>query len=335
MNDTVTVIIPVRELSEYLFQSVQVTLANTPADVRIIVLTDYEVERPHVWDESRVQVMATGPVGPGAKRDFGVRACGTSIVAFLDDDAYPSSGWIECALPHFRDFDVAGVGGPNVTPASDSFWQQVSGLVYSTWMGAGGARIRYVPSGVSRYVNDWPSVNLLVRRSYFIVAGGFATNVFPGEDTKLCIALTVGIGKHIIYEPSAIVFHHRRSLFWGHFRQLGNYARTRGRFSVLLPVTSDRWMYKIPSVLVIGTVASLALGFSVGQLEFVLLVAILVNLSIIAISCVEAFIVSGQIGLSLAASTAILASHWWYGIQFIRGVVSVLIRPLTITDTNL
>lgn len=329
MLEKIVIIIPVREISKYLVKSIPILLEKTANSIGILVLTDREEEMPVSWDKTRIRLISTGPVGPGEKRDVGVRACDASIVAFLDDDAYPADDWLTYALPHFRDLSVAGVGGPNVTPPSDSFWQQVSGLVYSTWAGAGSARIRYVQSGAARRVDDWPSVNLIVRRSDFIKAGGFATNYFPGEDTKLCLALTKGIGKRIIYEPTAVVFHHRRTLFWGHFKQLGNYARTRGGFSLLLPATSRRLVYMIPSVLVVGTGVALVLGTCIHPLRPVALVAVFGNLLILAVAGLESLFVSRGIVLSLAASLAVLCSHWWYGIQFLRGALEVLLMPLS------
>ena len=321
MNENITVIIPVRDLSKYLFQSVQVTLANTPVDVRIIVLTDCEVERPYVWDEARVQIMATGPVGPGAKRDFGVRACGTSIVAFLDDDAYPAVGWLGAAMAHFSDATVCAVGGPGVTPPEDPFWNQVSGAVFASLAGSGGARNRYVPVGTGAEVDDWPTVNLLVRRSAFDAVGGFNTDDFPGEDTKLCLALVEKLGMRIVYEPRAVVFHHRRPLFWKHFQQMGRYARCRGQFFRLHPRTSRRPLYALPSLLLLWTLFGVSYACFARRSNVIAAIG-LGCYGVLAVSAgVETLIRAKSLVLSLATAMAVALTHVWYGVQFLRGLV--------------
>ena len=321
MSNTVAVIIPVRDVNKYLLQSVEITLANTPVDVRIIVLTDHEVERPHVWDGYRVQIMATGPLGPGAKRDFGVRACGSSIVAFLDDDAYPAIGWLGAAMPHFLDPAVCAVGGPGVTPPDDPFWHQVSGAVFAARAGSGGARNRYVPVGNGASVDDWPTVNLLVRRSAFEAVGGFDTDIFPGEDTKLCLALVEKTGMRIVYEPRAVVFHHRRPLFWKHFQQVGRYARCRGQFFRVHPRTSRRPLYALPSLLLLWTL------FGVSYACFARRSNVIASFGLgcygmLAVSAgVETLIRTGAMALSLATAMAVALTHVWYGVQFLRGLV--------------
>jgi glycosyltransferase involved in cell wall biosynthesis len=44
-------------------------------------------------------------------RNLGIRAASGDIVAFIDDDALPEPAWLEQAVPHFDDPEVAGVGG--------------------------------------------------------------------------------------------------------------------------------------------------------------------------------------------------------------------------------
>jgi glycosyltransferase involved in cell wall biosynthesis/GT2 family glycosyltransferase len=44
-------------------------------------------------------------------RNLGIRESAGEIVAFIDDDALPEPAWLEQAVPHFDDSEVAGVGG--------------------------------------------------------------------------------------------------------------------------------------------------------------------------------------------------------------------------------
>lgn len=322
MYPLVEVIIPVKTINGYLCESIPLILAITPPSVAVIVLTDSDETMPVGWNSERVRVVATTRVGPGEKRDMGVRITQAPIIAFLDDDAFPDRGWLEAALPHFANQEVSAVGGPNITPPTDSFWQQVSGLVYSTWAGAGGARNRYLPSGPVRDVDDWPTVNLLVRRADFEAVGGFDTSFFPGEDTKLCLDLTVKLGKRIVYEPRAIVFHHRRSLFWGHFQQVGRYAFRRGNFVSSHPDTSRRLLYFLPSMMVLATVGTALASTLFAGARLLYAVALAVNLLVMLAGAVEALMRTRSLPLGVGTALGLILSHWWYGVKFLQGVFS-------------
>ena len=133
------------------------------------------------------------------------------------------------------------------TPESDPFWAQVSGAMYLSCLN-GSAVHRYFPNKNSFDVDDWPSVNLCIRKKDFLAVGGFDSSYWPGEDTKLCHDLTQKSGKRIVYCGNAIVFHHRRAGLRKHLRQLGGYGLHRGHFVRKLPKTSLRVSYFIPSV---------------------------------------------------------------------------------------
>ena len=112
-----------------------------------------------------------------------------------------------------------------------------------------------------RDVDDYPSCNLLVRADVLRAINGYRTDFWPGEDTLLCEDIVYGQGKRLVYDPWAIVYHHRRRLFGPHLRQLGRYAFHRGYFVKKSPKTSFKLSYFIPSLFVLGLVAG---GIAVG-----------------------------------------------------------------------
>ena len=187
---------------------------------------------------------------PAKKRDLGVAHAKGEILAFLDDDAYPDKNWLVHAMGHFQDSEVAAVAGPAVTPATDSIRQKASGEVYSSLLVSGGYGYRYYPKR-QREVDDYPSCNFLVRKSVMEEIGGFNTDFWPGEDTKLCLEITKKLRKKIIYDPQVLVFHHRRPLFIPHLKQIASYALHRGFFVKKYPETSLRAAYFIPSIFLV------------------------------------------------------------------------------------
>ena len=186
-------------------------------NIEVILLPDFSVSKEFAENNFKdtnleCHIIPTGAVSPAIKRDMGAEKCSGDILAFIDDDAYPAKDWLDKVMPHFNSrFKIqhskliCAVGGPQITPSSDSFWQKVSGAMFLSFLN-GKAADRYYSGEKSYEVDDWPSVNLAIKKEFFLEVGGFDNSYWPGEDTKLCYDL-IKTGKKIIYEPNAIVFH--------------------------------------------------------------------------------------------------------------------------------
>lgn len=312
----VSIVVPVSQPSPYLEEALAACRQLDYPNFEIIVLPDAPFDPPE-----GVRVIPTGPALPGDKRDAALPHCQGEIVAFLDDDTYPEPDWLIRATRYFRDETVAAVGGPAITPPTDSAMQQASGLVYVSFMGGGSYGYRYEPRA-ARDVDDYPTCNLLVRRSVLEVVGGFDTRFWPGEDTKLCLQITHHLHKRIVYAPDVQVYHHRRPLFRGHLRQVRSYALHRGYFAKRFPQTSLRFSYFLPTLFVLG----LALGPLAGLLHPVLLKPVLLAyggvVGLCALAILVESLVRGGVRLGLPVAAGIVATHIVYGVWFVAGLLS-------------
>jgi glycosyltransferase involved in cell wall biosynthesis len=271
--------------------------------------------------DKRVRIIPSGKVGPGEKRDLAARKATGEFLAFIDDDAYPSSKWLSAAEKLFADKSVAGVGGPAVTPREDSFLQRASGLTYSSPLCSGGYDFRYVPRK-ARYCDDIPTVNLIVRKLDFDAVGGFDTNFWPGEDTKLCLDLAHKRKKRLVYSPDVLVYHHRRPLFAGHLRQVSNYALHRGFFAKKFPQTSLRPSYFLPSIAVVGALALLLLGFYDAAFWLALIALFAAHM---LVSFLYGLFEEG-VAMGLFVAFGSLITHTVYGVFFILGLLLPRLR---------
>ena len=166
-----TIIIPVKAVNDYVRETISHILRlKDPAWELIIVPNE---DTPSEWHDQRVRLISSGRVGPAAKRDRAAKMAQGEILVFLDDDSYPREDLLTAVRPFFSDLQVAAVGGPAITPPEDGFWQRVSGAVFLSRF-SGGSPERYLPVGDVREVHDWPSVNLMVRKTDFLSVGGFA-----------------------------------------------------------------------------------------------------------------------------------------------------------------
>ena len=239
-----SIIIPFKAVNAYVRETVPYVLKLNNADWELILVPNEDMKSE--WPDPRISVRASGRVGPGAKRDMAAKVARGDVLVFLDDDSYPRADLLDVAARHFCDPGVVALGGPGITPPEDCFWQRVSGAVFLSKL-SGGAPERYVPVGGVREIQDWRSVNLMVRKADFLAIGGFDSAYWPGEDTKLCLDLVKKTGRKILYIPDLVVWHHRRAGLMGHLKQIGAYGLHRGFFVKEYPETSRKPAYFIPS----------------------------------------------------------------------------------------
>lgn len=289
------------------------TLALDYPDYDILVLPDYPIEDM----PAGVKVIPTGPQLPAAKRDMALAFATGEIVAFLDDDAFPRQDWLQNAAPHFSNPAVAAVAGPAVTPPDDSQMAQASGIVYASPLGGGSLTYRYRPQA-AREVDDYPTCNLLVRKSILATLGGFNTRFWPGEDTKLCLEITKVLGKKILYVPEVLVYHRRRALFGPHLHQVKSYSLHRGYFVKRYPSTSLRLSYFLPTALVLG----ILLGPLFALIHPIFQVLYLGAIGAYLAAALLTGIIWGRARLFLPVTLGVILTHLTYGLWFLKGLLS-------------
>ncbi len=309
-------IIPVKEINDYIRETVSKILEIERDDFEIVIYPNEK--NSESWPKTKQ--IASGPGGPAMKRNLAIKDAQGEILIFVDDDAYPKSDLLEILDRDFKDKNIIAVGGPAVTPDDDNFWQKVSGSVFLSSF-SGGFPERYVPVGKKRFINDWPSVNLSIRKNNFQLAKGFNSEYWPGEDTKLCIDLLKENQGKIIYDPELIVYHHRRQGLQAHLKQVGNYGIHRGFFAKKYPETSLKLKYFVPSLfvafIIIGAIASI---FS--KIIFNLY---LLGWGIYILSYIKTFldIYKYEKNILIIFNTFyyIFLTHIWYGIRFLQGFI--------------
>jgi len=283
----------------------------------LVVLPDYAENSP----DERVRVIPTGPVKPSDKRNIGVDHAKGEVIAFIDGDAYPDRDWLKNSLRYFEDPNVSAVGGPGLTPETDSTMQKASGEILSSFLGAGPLSFRH-SARLARKCDDLPTVNLIVRRSTFKEMGGFNSAYWPGEDTKFCLDLVHGLRKEALYAPDVIVYHHRRLLFRPHLKQIAGYGLHRGYFSKKFPETSRRPLYFVPSILVLGLPAILLLSYLDEGVRLLSLLPVIMYLVLIAVGAVIIGFRRRSPNLVGPVFLGAVATHVWYGTFFLRGLLS-------------
>jgi len=302
MNKTpyFSIIIPVRTITPYLRETIAALKHQTLKNFELIIVDD----------------KMSGVVSPAVKRNLGAKKSKGTYLAFIDDDSYPDKNWLKNIYHQIiKHPTYAAFCGPCLTPPSDNLYQQASGLVWSSLMGSGGAGVYRNTISNSRIVDDFPSVNLIVKKTDFNLVKGFNTHHWPGEDTILCLDLTKKLNKIIFYHPSIKVFHHRRSVIIPHLQQITRYALHRGNFARIYPETSFRIGYLIPSLFVIYCL-TIPLLFS--KVPFYIF-PLFVYLGLLVLTLLIFIFNKNKLLTSLLATVTIPLTHIYYGLLFIWG----------------
>ncbi|MFA7256076.1 MAG: glycosyltransferase [Kiritimatiellales bacterium] len=309
---TVSVVVAFAHYNPYVFEMLEGLKAQTIQPLEILLLPDAPGGHPLAGN---VREIPTGCERPAIKRNLGIRESRGGIVAFLDDDTTPHPDWLETALSNFSDPSITAVGGPGINAHNDTFLQKIGGDIYSSRLCSGPYRYRYVV-GRYREVDDYPSCNLLIRKSALADVGGFSTNYWPGEDTVLCLDLVKRGGK-IVYDPRAVVEHHRRALFIPHLRQLGRYARHRGHFMKIFPETSLRLSYLLPSLF-----ALTALSGGITIFISPLLFSIYSGMMLLYFAALAIALFSLNPAKLFLRVCGMFATHTVYGIGVLKGLLT-------------
>ncbi len=313
-----SVIIPVRSYNAFLEENIAALKKLTYPKFEVLIVFD---ENPHLdFADSRFKILVSGRKSPGEKRNIGASAAVGNVLAFLDDDAYPREDWLACANELFDKYSLYALGGPSLTPKSAPFAEKMSGVILESILASASIVHRYKPCK-EMFVDDYPTVNLFIKKDAFMAVGGFCTDFWPGEDTKLCLDLVEQTGKKFMYHPNPIVYHHRRQFLLPHLKQISRYGSHRGQFARIFPRTSRVPRYFIPSIFVLGLISGPFLANLWLPFGFIFYSTLwLYTLVLLGFSLNTVF-KEKNVMAGLYFFSGVLLTHIVYGINFIVGFV--------------
>ena len=320
MNIEFSLIIPVKEFNEFLDESVPIIQNLQPDNWELIILPDEPSDNK--WQEDpRIKIVPSGRMGPGAKRDIGASVAAGKYLVFLDDDSYPSSQLLAKIEVAFEsELNCIAVGGPAVTPPGAGLFERLSGAFYESKF-SGSDRRRYLAVGGRANVEDWPSVNLTIRKDVFNGIGGFGSTFWPGEDTYLCNKI-IEAGLSIQYDPEVVMFHHRRKSLSGHLRQIKGYGLHRGNFARHFKGNSRQARYFIPSIFTVLVLVSPFILFTKLSFLYQALVFLIATYTLGIFFTTLAVRKSHGGSAALIFPVYVFLSHLTYGFAFIRGFLA-------------
>lgn len=313
-----SIIIPVKEINDYIREAVPKILDLEYDNFEIIILPN---EDNIPFEAEKTRIIASGNVGPAQKRNLWAERSNWRILAFLDDDAYPRKDRLWNALKEFETKNIVWIGWPGLTIDTDPFWAQVSGAVFLTKIWWGNPD-RYFPWKGQYFIDDWPSVNLMILKDSFFEVWWFDNDYWPWEDTKLCEDISYKLKRKILYSPNIVVWHHRRPNIKKHLNQIWSYWLHRWFFAKSWNNNNNnRLFYFVPSAFLIFLIVFWTLSFFNSQINILFLIWISIYLLALVVAFFDITIKNKRPIVSLAALPLIFLSHITYWYNFIKWFV--------------
>ncbi|MBI5191219.1 MAG: glycosyltransferase [Nitrospirae bacterium] len=165
---------------------------------------------------------------PSVQRNRAAEQAKGEIIFFLDDDSLVPKGLFRMVVGKYEDPAVSAVGGPILTPDTDTLMQKGYGLALASIFGGSSIRGRYKKLGAERDAteNDLILANMSFRRKVFLDAGGFNENLYPNEENELMNRLQAE-GHKFLYVPDAFLYRSQRTSYRLFLKQVFTYGRGR------------------------------------------------------------------------------------------------------------
>lgn len=194
----------------------------------------FETIRQSCFDKNGYEVLLAEGSAPSLQRNLAANRATGDILYFIDDDSIISDENFSICSNVMADEKIAVVGGPSITPATDSSLQQLFGFALASALGSGAVRNRYRAFGESRETTDKELIlcNLAIRRSVFTAMGGFDDRLYPNEENELLDRIRMA-GFKLIHIPQMSVLRSQRTSLKAFIRQMFAYGRGRAQQSLI------------------------------------------------------------------------------------------------------
>jgi len=216
---SVSVIIPSYLRPATLLKCVESLLAGSRQPEEILIVgragdreTEEAIAKIQTEPHGSVRVGSAWVTEPGhvPPVEMGARTASTDLIAIIDDDVTVTPEWLAALVPHFDDPEVGVVGGCVLVPgAPPPKWKGRPGRI--SWYGKNWGNLGSFGGESAFEVDSVMEGNSMWRRE--LLASLKFDPVLNFDDASmygldLCLQVKER-GLRLIYEPRAIVYHHR------------------------------------------------------------------------------------------------------------------------------
>lgn len=213
-------------------------------------------------------------------REIGVREANGEYIAFTDADCVVGNNWLKKLVETIESHEnVAGVGGPNVTPDDDTTFAKAVGDFFEVFSRVG-ARYGYTNDEITEVEHN-PTCNVLYKRDVIKEVGGFNEQLVTVDDEEMDFRIRNN-GYKLLFRPDAVVDHYRRPTWRRFIKMASTYGYGRGQ-AIRLHPELGKWFHFAPTI---------ALVIAIGMVSTGLLTTFALNTSLL-------LVLLGQLGVVL------------------------------------
>lgn len=199
------------ERIEMTMKCIQSILDNTYKNVEIILVIDGNKELKHKM-ESQLRAVTKILIvenikneGPSVSRNRGIEHANGEIIAFIDDDAFASSNWLETIAKDFSEYpEILACGGKLIPIYEENAYKLPEELLWVVGCTYKGHPVK------KQFIRNVISANMAVRKDLFNEIQ--FEKMFDGrnwkmEDTLFGIRLFLRNHNNVLYDPEILVYH--------------------------------------------------------------------------------------------------------------------------------
>ena len=194
------------------------------------------------YQQKKIEILNAVGNQPSVQRNKCAEQASGDIIYFLDNDSEiqlyndERKSSLHTLLEQFESHPKAIVGGPSLTPSTDSWFQKGIGLLFSSVFGVGKIRSRYTLIGKTRLTDQTEIIlcNMMIDRKSFKELGGFNENLYPNEENDLVFRMQK-LGGEIVHVPSGGVYRSQRETLGKFIKQIFVYGRGRAEQTLANP----------------------------------------------------------------------------------------------------
>lgn len=214
-NPLISAIICTHNRDPYLAAAIDSLLAQDFPDYEVIVVDNASTDRTREIVEARpsVKYIYESVLGLSVARNTGAQAAQSEILAYLDDDAEASKGWLSALYKAYQNNEKLAIAGGKVT----LLWP--AGATPPGWLSPGlAANLGAYDLGDSVVYIDKPGLtprglNYSMRRQFLEQVGGFDANLgrvgknLLSNEELYMTELALRKGWQVAYLPDALAAH--------------------------------------------------------------------------------------------------------------------------------
>lgn len=230
INPLVSIIIAVKNGEDTLEECLNSIMSLEYDNYETIVVNDGSTDKTSsILNEyvDKIKVIKNNSSrGPSYSRNKGARVGNGKYIAFTDVDCVVEKDWITQLVICFEKYpDAVSCGGVQGIPKSASHFEK---KVFTVFKKAGFITdyMRDKKTNVIEEVDHNASCNVIYKKDVYLKMGGFALDLWPGEDVEFDYRLKRN-GYKVYYNSLAKVYHHRPKNYKSFLRMMYRYGSSQ------------------------------------------------------------------------------------------------------------